>query len=55
MFGKDHPHLQMPGAWVEVTEIHACTRDVGELDQPGRRAQLLRRIMKSSTRRENPV
>ncbi len=34
---------------------HACTRDVGELDQPGRRAQLLRRIMKSSTRRENPV
>ena len=21
MFGKDHPHLQMPGAWVEVVEI----------------------------------
>ena len=21
MFGKDHPHLQMPGAWVEITEI----------------------------------
>jgi hypothetical protein len=21
MFGKDHPHLQMPGAWVEVIEI----------------------------------
>ncbi len=21
LFGKDHPHLQMPGAWVEVIEI----------------------------------
>jgi hypothetical protein len=21
MFGKDMPHLQMPGAWVEITEI----------------------------------
>jgi hypothetical protein len=21
MFGKGHPHLQMPGAWVEVIEI----------------------------------
>ena len=21
IFGKDHPHLQMPGAWVEVIEI----------------------------------
>jgi hypothetical protein len=21
MFGKDQPHLQMPGAWVEVIEI----------------------------------
>ncbi len=21
LFGKDHPHLQMPGAWVEVVEI----------------------------------
>jgi hypothetical protein len=21
MFGKDHPHLQMPGAWVEIVEI----------------------------------
>jgi YCII-related domain len=21
MFGKDHPHMQMPGAWVEVVEI----------------------------------
>ena len=21
MFGKDHPHLQMPGAWVEIIEI----------------------------------
>jgi len=21
LFGKDHPHLQIPGAWVEVTEI----------------------------------
>ena len=23
IFGKDHPHLQMPGAWIEVTEIMA--------------------------------
>ena len=21
LFGKDHPHLQMPGAWVEVLEV----------------------------------
>jgi len=21
MFSKDHPHLQMPGAWVEIIEI----------------------------------
>jgi hypothetical protein len=21
MFGKDHPHLQMPGSWVEVIEV----------------------------------
>ena len=21
LFGKDHPHLQMPGGWVEVIEI----------------------------------
>ena len=21
MFGKNHPHLQMPGAWVEIVEI----------------------------------
>lgn len=21
MFGKDHPHLQMPGAWIEIIEI----------------------------------
>ena len=21
LFGKDHPHLQMPGAWVEVVEV----------------------------------
>ena len=21
LFGKDHPHLQMPGAWVEIMEI----------------------------------
>jgi hypothetical protein len=21
MFGKDHPHLQWPGAWIEITEI----------------------------------
>ena len=21
MFGKDHRHLQMPGAWVEIVEI----------------------------------
>ena len=21
LFGKDHPHLQMPGAWVEIIEI----------------------------------
>ena len=21
IFGKDHPHLQMPGAWIEITEI----------------------------------
>ena len=21
LFGKDHPHLQMPGAWVEILEI----------------------------------
>lgn len=20
LFGKDHPHLQMPGAWIEVVE-----------------------------------
>ena len=21
LFGKDHPHLRMPGAWVEILEI----------------------------------
>ena len=21
LFGKDHPHLQMPGAWIEVIEV----------------------------------
>jgi hypothetical protein len=21
LFGRDHPHLQMPGAWVEILEI----------------------------------
>ena len=21
IFGKDHPHLQMPGGWIEVVEI----------------------------------
>jgi hypothetical protein len=21
IFGKDHPHLQMPGAWIEVIDI----------------------------------
>ena len=21
IFGKDHPHLQMPGAWIEVVEL----------------------------------
>jgi len=21
LFGRDHPHLQMPGAWIEVIEI----------------------------------
>ena len=21
MFGKDHPHMMMPGGWIEVTEI----------------------------------
>jgi hypothetical protein len=21
LFGKDHPHLQIPGAWVEVMEV----------------------------------
>jgi hypothetical protein len=21
LFGKDHPHLQMPGGWVEVVEV----------------------------------
>ena len=21
LFGKDHPHLQWPGAWIEITEI----------------------------------
>src|SRR5439155_5121051 len=21
LFGKDHPHLQMPGTWIEITEI----------------------------------
>jgi hypothetical protein len=21
LFGKEHPHLQMPGGWVEVIEI----------------------------------
>jgi hypothetical protein len=21
LFGRDHPHLQMPGAWVEIIEI----------------------------------
>ena len=21
LFGKDHPHLQMPGAWIELVEV----------------------------------
>ena len=21
LFGKDHPHLQMPGSWIEVIEV----------------------------------
>jgi hypothetical protein len=21
LFGKDHPHLQMPGTWIEILEI----------------------------------
>ena len=21
LFGKDHPHLQMPGTWIEIIEI----------------------------------
>jgi hypothetical protein len=21
LFGKDHPHLQVPGAWIEIVEI----------------------------------
>jgi hypothetical protein len=21
LFGKDHPHLQMPGSWIEIMEI----------------------------------
>ena len=21
LFGSDHPHLQMPGAWIEISEI----------------------------------
>jgi hypothetical protein len=21
LFGKDHPHLQMPGGWIEIVEI----------------------------------
>jgi hypothetical protein len=21
LFGKDHPHLQIPGGWIEVIEI----------------------------------
>jgi len=21
LFGKDHPHLQVPGAWIEIIEI----------------------------------
>ena len=21
IFGKDHPHLQMPGSWIEIVEI----------------------------------
>ena len=21
LFGRDHPHVQMPGAWVEILEI----------------------------------
>jgi hypothetical protein len=21
MFGKDQPHLQMPGSWIEITEV----------------------------------
>jgi hypothetical protein len=24
IFGKDHPHLQMPGAWIEIVEICHC-------------------------------
>ena len=23
LFGKDHPHLQMPGGWIEIVEIMA--------------------------------
>ena len=25
LFGKDHPHLQMPGAWIEIIEIMPIT------------------------------
>ena len=21
VFGKDHPHLQIPGAWIEIIEV----------------------------------
>src|ERR1700675_4198448 len=33
IFGKDHPHLQMPGAWIEIVEImpmpgHLVARNV---------------------------
>jgi len=24
IFGKDHPHLRMPGAWIEILEIMPC-------------------------------
>ena len=28
LFGKDHPHLQMPGAWIEIIEINRCGSDL---------------------------
>ena len=28
IFGKDHPHLQMPGVWIEILDDHAVAWDV---------------------------